>query len=75
MKNILSYRAMGSLCRQQAIFHPQNNWKWLGQAARWEHLARAEIASHFKDSNTTGSSDPAKSDAPSDARRETVAAA
>ncbi len=78
MKKILSYRAMASLCRQQAVFHPENSWKWLGQAERWEHLADAEIASHFEECNTAGSSDLAESGAPSDAhdtRREMVAAA
>jgi hypothetical protein len=48
MKNILSYRAMGSLCRQQEVLHPENSWKWLGQVERREHLADAEIASHLK---------------------------
>jgi hypothetical protein len=74
MKKILSYRAMGSLCRQQAVFHPEDSWKWLGQAERWEHLADAEIASYFEECNTTSSSDMAKSDA-RDTRREMVAAA
>jgi hypothetical protein len=80
MKKILSYRAMGSLCRQQAVFHPENSWKWLGDAERWEHLAHAEIASHFKECNNSGSSDLAlaESAAPSDANAtqwETVVAA
>jgi hypothetical protein len=80
MKKILSYRARGSLCRQQAVFHPENSWKWLGEAERWEHLAHAEIALHFKECNTSGSSDlaPAEAAAPSDAnatRWETVVAA
>ena len=68
MKKILSYRAMGSLCRQQAVFHPENSWQWLGQAERWEHLADAEIASLFEECNTAGSSDLAKSGAASVAR-------
>jgi hypothetical protein len=77
MKNILSYRAMASLCRQQAVFHPEDSWKWLGQAERWEHLVDAEIASHFEECNISGSSDLAKSGAPSDARdtRRLIAAA
>ncbi len=80
MKKILSYRAMGLLCRQQAVFHPENSWKWLGDAERWEHLADAEIASPFKDCDTSGSSDMALAEAaaPSDAnakQRETVVAA
>jgi hypothetical protein len=28
------------LCRQQAVLHPEQNWKWLGQAERWEHQAK-----------------------------------
>jgi hypothetical protein len=32
-------RAMALLCRQQAVLHPEQKWKWLGQAERWEHLA------------------------------------
>jgi hypothetical protein len=44
MKNVRRYRAMGSLCRQRAVFDPQNSWKHLGDAERWEHLAHAEIA-------------------------------
>ncbi len=75
MKNILSYRAMSLLCRQQAVFHPENSWKWLGEAEHWEHLADAEIVSHFKKCNTTNSSDlDAESDA-RDTRGETDAAA
>lgn len=80
MKKILSCRAMGSLCRQQAVFHPEDSWKWLGEAERWEHLAHAEIASHFRECNTSGSSNlaPAEAGAPSAAkatRCETVAVA
>jgi hypothetical protein len=67
MKKILSYRAMGSLCRQQAVLHPEVSWKWLGQAERWEHLADAEIASHFEECNSS-SSGQAKPGAASDAR-------
>jgi hypothetical protein len=51
MKKILSYRAMGSLCRQQAVFHPENSWKWLGEAERWEHLAT--LKSHPTSKNAT----------------------
>ena len=78
MKDILSCRAMGSLCRQQATFHPENSWKWLSEAERWEHLARAEIASHVKEGNVTGRTNPARPDArseTSDTRWETIAAA
>jgi hypothetical protein len=55
MKNVRSYRAMGSLCRQRAVFDPENSGQYLGQAERWEHLADAEIASHFEECNAAGS--------------------
>ena len=41
MENAQRYRAIALLCRQQAVLHPDQNWKWLGQAERWEHLAEA----------------------------------
>ena len=53
MKNVRTYRAMALLCRQQAVFHPEKSWKYLGDAERWEHLAEAEISSLFEQSNTT----------------------
>jgi len=34
---------MALLCRQQAAIHPEQSWKWLGQAERWEHLAHAAL--------------------------------
>jgi hypothetical protein len=60
MENVRRYRAMGSLCRQSAVFNPLNSWKLLADAERWEHLAAAEIALHFKECNTASSSDPTK---------------
>jgi hypothetical protein len=41
MDNAQRCRAMALLCRQQAALHPEQNWKWLGQAERWEHLAES----------------------------------
>jgi hypothetical protein len=78
MKEILTYRARGLLCRQQAVLHPEDIWKWLAEAERLEHLAGAEIASRVKECNTTSSGDLAKPGAPSngrDTRREMAAAA
>jgi hypothetical protein len=66
MEKVRRYRAMGSLCRQSAVLNPLNSWKLLGDAERWEHLAEAEIAFHFKESNTTSSSDAVKSGGSSD---------
>jgi len=54
VKNIRDCRAMSSLFRQFAVFDPVHSSKYLIEAQRWEHLAEAEITSHFKECNTTG---------------------
>jgi len=33
------YRWLASICRQQAVRHPETSWKWLSEAQRFEHLA------------------------------------
>lgn len=43
MENAQRCRAIALLCRQQASLHPDQNWKWLAQAERWEHLAEANF--------------------------------
>lgn len=43
MENAQRCRAIALLCRQQASQHPEQNWKWLAQAERWEHLAEAQF--------------------------------
>jgi hypothetical protein len=58
MKNVRTYRAMGLICRQRAVFDPANSWKHLGDAERWDHLAHAEIASHFRECNAMPSETP-----------------
>jgi hypothetical protein len=78
MKNVSRYRAMGSLCRQQAAYNPAQSWQLLAQAEHWEHLAAVEMASHFEDCNTNRLSDLAKPGATPDAndtRWKTIAAA
>ena len=65
MENAQQCRAIALLCRQQASIHPQDNWKWLAQAERWEHLADARLvlkadASKSANSNSANSM-PAKS--------------
>ena len=78
MEKVLRYRAMGSLCRQSAVLNPLNSWKLLGDAERWEHLAAVEVAFHFKECNTTSSSDAVKSGGSPDAndtRWKTIVAA
>jgi len=39
MENAQRCRAMALICRQHAVLYPEQKWKWLGQAERWEHLA------------------------------------
>ena len=63
MKNALEYRALASLCRQQAAYRPNERKTLLGQAEHWQHLAEAEIAFHFKECNATSSSDLADTNA------------
>ena len=53
MKEILRYRAMGSLCRQQAAYNPGERWSLLAQAMHWEHLAEVEMSSHFEECNAS----------------------
>ena len=59
MDKVRRYRALGSLCRQQAAYNPDQSWHLLGQAEKWEHLAEEELAAHFKACSTTN--DPANS--------------
>jgi hypothetical protein len=78
MKNVIRYRAMGSLCRQHAAYNPTESWRLLAQAEHWEHLAAVEMSSHFKECNGPGSSDAPKSGTTansSDTRWKTIAAA
>jgi hypothetical protein len=45
MQVLVRYRAMESLCRQSAVFHPLDSWRLLAQAEMWHHKALEEIAS------------------------------
>jgi len=45
MKDLVRYRAMESLCRQRAVFHPLESWRLLAEAEMWHHKAQAEVAS------------------------------
>ena len=51
MENIKHYRAVALQCRQRAALHPEASRQWLAEAERYEHLADAEIAAHFKECN------------------------
>ncbi|QIO35635.1 hypothetical protein [Bradyrhizobium sp. 1(2017)] len=47
MENVRRYRALASLCRQQAAYRPLQNWQLLGQAEHFEYLAEVELKAHF----------------------------
>ncbi|MBR0995331.1 hypothetical protein JQ580_31935 [Bradyrhizobium japonicum] len=47
MENVRRYRALASLCRQQAAYRPLQTWELLGQAEHFEHLAEVELKAHF----------------------------
>jgi hypothetical protein len=51
MDTVRRYRAMASLCRQQAAYRPLQSWDLLCQAEHYEHLADAEIRAHFASCN------------------------
>lgn len=44
LEDIRHYRALGSICRQQAVLHPEASWTWLSQAEKWEDLAAAAMS-------------------------------
>jgi hypothetical protein len=44
MSNLVRYRAMESLCRQKAVFRPQESWRLLAEAEMWHHKAEEEMA-------------------------------
>jgi hypothetical protein len=51
MKNVSRYRALGSLCRQQAAYNPNLSWELLARAEHWEYLAEREMNSYFEECN------------------------
>lgn len=51
MENVRRYRALASLCRQQAAYRPLQSWELLGQAEHFEHLAEVELKAHFNACN------------------------
>jgi hypothetical protein len=53
MNNLVRYRAMESLCRQSAVFHPLDSWRLLAEAEMWHHKAQEEVASLSVTSKTS----------------------
>jgi len=51
MNDLVRYRAMESLCRQNAVFRPLESWRLLAEAEMWHHKAQEEIASRFIECN------------------------
>jgi len=51
MQDLVRYRAMESLCRQSAVFHPLESWRLLAEAEMWHHKAQEQIAPLFECSN------------------------
>ena len=43
MKDLVRYRAMESLCRQSAVFHPLESWRLLAEAEMWHHKAEEAL--------------------------------
>jgi hypothetical protein len=52
MNDLVRYRAMESLCRQNAVFRPLDSWRLLAEAEMWHHKAQEKIASLFDESNS-----------------------
>ena len=59
-----AYRATALLCRQQAAYDPDNSWRLLGEAERWEYLAEQILASRQKNRTAEGSKSAVESGMP-----------
>ena len=60
MKDVVQCRKLEAKFRQLAVSDPTKRFIWLAEAEKWEHVADAEIASHFEACNavrTTGTID------------------
>lgn len=75
-KNAEAYRATALLCRQQAAYDPDNSWKLLGEAERWEYLAEQILASRQKNRAAEGPTSAIETGMPDDqsSQSETMAA-
>jgi hypothetical protein len=60
MQKVRRFRAMSSLCRQQAAYNPVQRCELISEAEHWEHLAEAELAALFHECNLYCSTDLAK---------------
>jgi len=74
MENVRRYRALASLCRQQAAYRPLQNWQLLGQAEHFEYLAEIALKAHFDACNTQLQDDTVATAAMGDVRGGVMAA-
>lgn len=58
MESVGRLRAMASLCRQTAAYHPDRSWKLLAEAEYWEHLANQALLDHFEQCTSGASLQP-----------------
>ena len=63
-KSAEAYRATALLCRQQAAYDPDNSWRLLGEAERWEYLAEQILASRQKNRTAEGTKSAAEKEMP-----------
>jgi hypothetical protein len=49
METVNRMRAMASLCRQSAAYHPDRSWKLLAEAEYWEYMASVALPEHVKE--------------------------
>lgn len=63
-KSAEAYRATALLCRQQAACDPDNSWRLLGEAERWEYLAEQILASRQKSRTAEGAKSATEAEMP-----------
>lgn len=67
MEDARRYRALASLCRQQAAYRPLQSWELLGRAEHFDYLAEVALKAHFdacNGANDDGAAAPAAWKAP-----------
>jgi len=78
MHKVWRLRAMGSMCRQQAVYNPAQRCRFIAEAEYWEKLAESELAVHYEECNSYRSIDEANvraSAKSNDTRRQPIVAA
>lgn len=58
MEKVRRLRAMASLCRQTAAYHPDRKWKLHAEAEYWEHLASDVLREHFAECTASSLGQP-----------------